>query len=177
MPLVAGQHVWVWTGGEHPSLPFLVGVTRKVSFLPAGGESLSVSMEGTGRSPRQARTNMWLEAEMPRTPRRDEGAAAQGGGGGSWGVQQQHLSGWPAVSRHCWAATTTLPLSLQQGQPVPTTSLEQGTEVHPGEGSALAGGCWQPPPPCSPLGEWQCRCTWCAGQMCAGDEGMPVSWS
>lgn len=61
---------WVWTGGEHSSLPFWVGVTRKVFFLPAGSESLTVSTGGTRRSPRQARTSMWPAEELPW---RDEG--------------------------------------------------------------------------------------------------------
>lgn len=45
-----------------------------------------------------------------------------------------------------------------------------------GQRSALGGGCWQPPNSCLVLRKWRCR-MWCAGQMCAGDEDKPVSWS
>lgn len=166
-------------GGEHPSLPFLVGVTRKVFFLSAGGESPSMTVGGTGRSHRQARTNMWQAAEVPRTPGRDKGCCCT-----VWGWQEP---GCPAAASW-WVAShvpallgsrhrTAFPLSLLRGQPVPTTSSEGRAEVRPGEGAALAGGCWQPSPSCLPLGERQHRRTWCAGQMCTGDEGTPVSRS
>lgn len=57
------------------------------------------------------------------------------------------------------------PLSLQRGQPGPSTSLEGGRGL-PWGGAALAGGFWQPPPSCLLLRERQgCRAG-CAGQMC-----------
>lgn len=65
--------------------------------------------------------------------------------------------------------STALPLSLQQGQPVPTISLEQET---PWGGGSSGRGLLAVPPAPFLFAAWGC-----AGQMCAGDEGRPVSWS
>lgn len=81
--------------GEHPSLSFQVGVTRKVFFQPAGDESPSMILGGTVRIPWQARTNVWQAAEVPHMPGGIRGAATKGGASGARDpISILAVSGW-----------------------------------------------------------------------------------
>lgn len=140
---VSSRAVCVGADGRGNILPSPFGWESRGKYFSCllGGESPSVRVGGTGRSPQQARTNMQQAAEVPRTLGRDEGCCCAGRG--RW------EPGHPAAASR-WVAShvpaqlggrrrTTLPLSLRRGQPVPTTSSERRGDRGPPWGGGSSG--------------------------------------